>query len=228
VSGEYADDARLSARIAFWQACNGPQPHDVALRRVIEMSPTLVLEVGCGQGAFSAALVEAGINVTATDQSEQMVAITAAKGVQARRADVQQLPFEDGAFDLVVAAYMLYHVPDLPQALGEIARVLRRGGSLVALANSRHKLAEMWMLVGRDLDDEGQAETFSRESGLEQLNPYFETVERVDVDERFSVTETAARDYISATRFAELAATLPPLPDGLEVTAAGSVFVATR
>ena len=115
MSAEYADDARLSARIAFWQACNGPQPHDVALRRIIEMSPTSVLEVGCGQGAFSAALVEAGINVTATDQSEQMVAITAAKGVQACRADVQQLPFEDGAFDLVVAAYMLYHVPDLPR-----------------------------------------------------------------------------------------------------------------
>jgi ubiquinone/menaquinone biosynthesis C-methylase UbiE len=157
-----------------------------------------------------------------------MVAITAAKGVQACWADVQQLPFEDGAFDLVVAAYMLYHVPDLPRALGEIARVLRRGGSLMALANSRRKLAEMWMLVGRDLDDEGQAETFSRESGLEQLSPYFETVERVDVDERFSVTETAARDYISATRFAEYAANLPPLPAGLEVTAAGSVFVATN
>ncbi len=228
VGAEYTDDARLSARIAFWHACRGSQPSDVALERIIEMAPARVLEVGCGQGALAAALAEAGLDVTASDQSRQMVATTAARGIKAFQADVQQLPFDDGAFDLVVAAYMLYHVPDLPRALKEIARVLSPGGHLVAITNSGHKLAEMWTLVGRSLGEDGEAETFSRESGHEQLIPFFDAVERVDIDERFTVTETAAREYIKATRFAELAVDLPALPDGLEVTAAGSVFFATR
>ena len=47
--------------------------------------------------------------------------------------DVQALPFADGAFDVAVAAWMLYHVPDLDRALAELARVLRPGGRLVAV-----------------------------------------------------------------------------------------------
>ena len=43
-----------------------------------------------------------------------------------------------------------------------------------------------------------------------------------------TVTVTAIRDYIRATRFAALADNIPELADGLTVTAAGSVFIATR
>jgi ubiquinone/menaquinone biosynthesis C-methylase UbiE len=226
VNAEYADDARLSARAAFWLACEGPQPQDVAFRRIVELAPTSVLEVGCGQGALAVALAEAGLEVTATDQSEQMVAITAARGIRALQADVRELPFDDGTFDLVLASYMLYHVPDLPRALSEIVRVLRPAGTLVAVTNSVHKLAEMWSLVGRDRTDAGHAEPFTRESGTEELRPFFGSIERVDIDKRFLVTEQAVRDYIRATRFADLVSRLPRLPKGLEVTAAGSVFIA--
>ena len=140
VGGEYSDDVRLTARIALWSARAGPQPQDVALQRVQELEPENLLEVGCGQGRFAAVLRDAGIDVTAVDQSESMVALTAARGIVARQADVQDLPFDDGVFDLVAANYMLYHVPDIPRALGEIVRVLRPGGGLVAVTNSERKL----------------------------------------------------------------------------------------
>jgi ubiquinone/menaquinone biosynthesis C-methylase UbiE len=225
VATEYADDALLTGRAALWSARTGPQPQDVALQRVRDLAPAAVLEVG-GQGEFAAALADVGIDVIAIDQSERMIALTAARGVRAERADVQRLPFNDCAFELVVANYMLYHVPDIPRALGEIARVLRPGGRLVAVTNSVRQLRELWDLVGRDRD--GASDGFSSENGVELLTRYFATVERVDIEERFRVTETAIRDYVRATRFAALAANLPELPDGLTVTAAGSVFIATR
>ena len=227
VAAEYADEGGLLGRAALWRACTGPQPLDVALDRIRGLAPASVLELGCGPGAFAAALADAGVSVTAIDQSERMVALTAARGEQARRADVQDLPFDDGAFDLVVANYMLYHVPDLPRALGQIVRVLRPGGALVAVTNSTRKLRELWDLIGVDGRDRAEV-SFNSENGTELLAPYFDAVERLDVGERFRVTETAIRDYLRSTRFASLAGSVPDLPDGLTVTAAGSVFIATQ
>ena len=44
---------------------------------------------------------------------------------------LERLPFADGVFDVVVAADVLEHVPDLPAAVAELARVLAPGGRLV-------------------------------------------------------------------------------------------------
>ncbi|HUM16456.1 MAG TPA: class I SAM-dependent methyltransferase [Candidatus Nitrosotalea sp.] len=49
-------------------------------------------------------------------------------------ADVQALPFRDGAFDAIKATELLEHVPDVGRALGECRRVLRPGGHLVITA----------------------------------------------------------------------------------------------
>ena len=56
-----------------------------------------------------------------------MVELARARGVDARVGDVQELPFADGAFDCVVAAWMLYHVPDLDRGARRArARAARR------------------------------------------------------------------------------------------------------
>jgi ubiquinone/menaquinone biosynthesis C-methylase UbiE len=52
------------------------------------------------------------------------------------------IPVADDAADIVVAAWMLYHVPDLDAVLREVRRVLRPGGTLVAVTNGAvHKAA---------------------------------------------------------------------------------------
>jgi ubiquinone/menaquinone biosynthesis C-methylase UbiE len=60
--------------------------------------------------------------------------------------DVEALPFDDDSFDLVLANYMLYHVPDLDQAIAELRRVLCPGGTLLAATNGQGHMHELWQM----------------------------------------------------------------------------------
>jgi SAM-dependent methyltransferase len=125
-----------------------------------------------------------------------MVELARNRGVDARLGDVQELPFADARFDVAVAGWMLYHVPDLPRAIDELARVLRPGGRLVAMTNSVLHLIELRELVGT-----GPAPlSFSRESGEELLGRRFAAVERIDVDGTVEFADRAAvEEYVRAS-----------------------------
>jgi len=87
--------------------------------------PARVLEVGCGEGELARALVCAGHCVTAIDPR-------APEGPIFRRQRVEE--FSDPAqFDHVVASLSLHHVKDLGIALGNIADLLRAGGTLIVV-----------------------------------------------------------------------------------------------
>lgn len=227
VRHEYADETGLSARIALWSRRPRPHPQDVAFDEVVALRPQRVIEVGCGRGEFAERLAEAGIEVIAVDQSPRMVELTAARGVDARAGDVRQLPFPSGQFDVVVANFMLYHVPDLDRGISELSRVLRAGGSLVATTNSVRQLAEMWELVGRDLTD--RTELFMRETGEATLQRHFAAVRRIDLDSTIELTASDMRDYIAhSVRHKHLAERVPDFPATRTVTTSSSVFVASK
>jgi SAM-dependent methyltransferase len=59
------------------------------------------------------------------------------RSLRFEQVDVQDLPFADDTFDAVIANHMLYHVPDRSQALAEIHRVLKGGGTLYAATNGK-------------------------------------------------------------------------------------------
>jgi SAM-dependent methyltransferase len=125
-----------------------------------------------------------------------MVELARARGVAAQVADVQELPFADGDFDVAVAAWMLYHVPDLDRGLAELARVLRPGGRLVAVTNSRFHLLELRELVGSG----PSLLKFNRENGLELLAPHFADVRREDIDGRLEFADRAeVEEYVRAS-----------------------------
>jgi 2-polyprenyl-3-methyl-5-hydroxy-6-metoxy-1,4-benzoquinol methylase len=92
VQCEYADEIGLSARVALWARRSGPQPQVVAFDEVVAAKPHRELEVGCGRGEFAERLLQAGIEVVAIDQSQRMVELTSARGVDARVGDVQGIP----------------------------------------------------------------------------------------------------------------------------------------
>jgi len=134
VRDQYESEDRLETRRAVWRGdSQGRQPQDVAAASIASVAPTSILEVGCGTGEFAARLLGEHPTATlvATDQSMRMVNLTRKGGVDARVADVMDLPFDDARFDVVVAMWMLYHVPDLYRALAQVRRVLRPGGRLV-------------------------------------------------------------------------------------------------
>ena len=114
-----------------------------------------VLEVGGGPGGLwreNAGRLPAGLQVCFGDFSPGMLRsarerLNGLRGFGFANLDAQNLPLPAGAFDLVIANHMLYHVPDLPRAVRELARMLRPGGRLCAATNGARHMAEFYALM---------------------------------------------------------------------------------
>jgi ubiquinone/menaquinone biosynthesis C-methylase UbiE len=97
------------------------------------------LEIGSGTGYFTLNLMRAGVieGATCSDISPGMLAALSANAerlgldVETAPADAEALPFADESFDLVLGHAVLHHIPDLPRAWREFARVLRPGGTVL-------------------------------------------------------------------------------------------------
>ncbi|MFD0916338.1 methyltransferase domain-containing protein [Pseudahrensia aquimaris] len=97
-----------------------------------------ILEVGCGNGDLTreiANLIGPNGTMVAVDPSSAMIeqASSAAPPARCIEASAVELPFEDNAFDAVIAAQVYCFVPDLKTAVAEAMRVLTPGGRLVIL-----------------------------------------------------------------------------------------------
>ena len=105
-----------------------------------------VLDVAGGTGALAAALAGRVAEVTVSDVSERMLE-HAPDTVSTVLARAEQLPFEDGRFDLVVCIRALHHIDSPTRALDEMARVLTGGGRIVIedfLADADDGRARRW------------------------------------------------------------------------------------
>jgi SAM-dependent methyltransferase len=143
VEREYASSERLARRrhnVTGW--VRGDEPWDEALAAVAEMRPERVLDAGCGDGLFARAV--AAPIVVGVDMSPKMVERARDRGVDARQARIEDLPFADGEFDVVVCNWVLYHLPDVDGGVRELSRVLRSGGRFVGIYNRDRHMAELW------------------------------------------------------------------------------------
>jgi SAM-dependent methyltransferase len=93
---------------------------------------TRVLDLASGPGYVAARAAARGAAVTGVDMTEAMVALARelSPGLEFRRADVERLPFADGAFDAVVGNFVVLHMARPETAAAEWARVLAPGGRL--------------------------------------------------------------------------------------------------
>jgi len=90
-----------------------------------------ILDLGCGDGALTEKLVAAGAQVVAVDASEAQVAAARARGLDARVARGEALPFA-AEFDAVFSNAALHWMRDADAVLTSVHRALRPGGRFVA------------------------------------------------------------------------------------------------
>lgn len=103
-----------------------------------------ILEVGCGTGSFLFSLLERGFDASGIDNSAARLAVATEKIrcfdypatwiERLSRQNALSLEFNYDSFDIVVGHQFIEHVPSVPIVVFELARLLRRGGSLVLWA----------------------------------------------------------------------------------------------
>ena len=225
VARQYATEANLEARRSLYTSVEGPDPRELAFQAVAENDPANVLEVGGGPGELAARIAaDLACEIVMIDVSPRMVELAWGRGVDARVGDVQELPFADGSFDCAVAAWMLFHVPDLDRGLSELARVLRPGGRLVAVTNAEDHMRELRAIAGAA----AWARRFTRENGADIIGRHFGSVERRDADGWATIDDhDVVRRFVESLDYGGPVELLPyELP--LRCLRASSIFVATR
>jgi SAM-dependent methyltransferase len=223
---EYASLDRLSMRRldrTGWLRVDELDEEQTLLAALAAVRPRRVLDVGCGDGRLAS--LYTAPEVVCVDSSQASVDAAQRRGLDARRGDVRELPFEDASFDAVTCNHTLYHVDDRDRAVGELARILRPGGRFVGIYNAPAHLEEVWTAVGavwaRDL--------FDADTGLPYLERGFARVER-----RFCggavvwLTRGDLQSYLDA--YIEMVGPLeaPSAPYPFIATRAKCVFVAER
>ena len=230
VRWEYASEERFAKRNAlFRELIDGGNPEEIAFAAVAEKRPARVLDVGCGPGDLTERFVkEIGADVKAIDLSMRMVELARARGIDAQVADAEHLPFVDGEFDCVFAGWVLYHVPNLGQAIAECARVLRPGGRLVASSYFEDNMSELWELIEGVVPRDPLS--FNHANGAELLRRHFAKVEQRDVTATLTFPNAEVmRTFVAATiDRAHLAPMVPEIEGPFRATTRHVVFVAER
>lgn len=143
--------------------------HELALAG--ELVGKRVLDVGCGTGRVAAELQERGNRVWGIDPAPEMVAEAKKRGVNAKVARAEQLPFKDGWFERAVL-WLTVHLLDRPQSFAELRRVLAPEGlALIATFDPSH-FDRFW------------------------LNEIFPSLERIDRD-RFPTEEQLTQELVA-------------------------------
>lgn len=145
---------------------------------------TRVLNVGVGNGALERLLLQKGCDTWALDPSERAIEHLRAAyelGERAKVGYVQNLPFQDATFDVVVMSEVLEHLgsQEFHSALSEVRRVLRRGGRFIGTVPADENLSENAAVCpkcGIVFHRWGHVRSFSRETLFGELSRRFDSV----------------------------------------------------
>jgi SAM-dependent methyltransferase len=105
----------------------------IMLQRIEGRDFKNALDVGCGEGRFCRMLRERGIAATGIDPTATLLQKARERDPSGdyREGRAEALDFPDASFDLVVSYLTLIDIPDIRQAIPQMARVLRPGGTLL-------------------------------------------------------------------------------------------------
>jgi ubiquinone/menaquinone biosynthesis C-methylase UbiE/DNA-binding transcriptional ArsR family regulator len=134
-----------------------------ALLRV--MPPMVIADLGAGEGAFALLLAQRATKVIAVDTSAKMIEVgreqalrNGVKNVEYRLGDMEELPIEDAAVDLVFFSQSLHHALHPQRAVQEAWRILRPAGRIVILDLAQHRFEEAREMYADEWLGFGEAE----------------------------------------------------------------------
>lgn len=163
-----------------------------------EIKPGMkVLELGCGTGSMwlnQSSTIQTCSQLILSDFSQGMLdtaknTLHQYNSIEYQVIDIQNIPFPDNHFDVVIANMMLYHVPDIQKGLQEVSRILKKDGTFYAATYGIHGIIEY---LSECLKQYGVADnvnkTFTLQNGAEILNQVFSDVKRLDYQDSLAVT----------------------------------------
>jgi ubiquinone/menaquinone biosynthesis C-methylase UbiE len=113
-----------------------------------------VLEIGCGGGIDSIEYAKNGAQVWATDFTDEAVEFTTNRvkrlnldNIRVDKVDVRNIQYEDNFFDVVHTFGVLHHIIEVEDALSEIYRVLKPGGSMYAMFYNKNSLLYYYSIM---------------------------------------------------------------------------------
>ena len=176
-----------------------------------------VLELGCGTGSIWMGRDDIlGLfgRLVLTDLSDGMLKtahenLGNRNNIEYQVADIQELPFEDNSFDMVVANSMLYHVPDINKGINEVRRVLKDEGRFYCATlgenNFVEQLAEWFRLSGESFNPN---HNFTMQNGEQKLRIAFS-----NIDTRFYKDSLHVTDIDDLVNYLRSLASLKALDD---------------
>jgi len=159
------------------------------------MPPMVIADLGAGEGGFALLLAQRAKKVIAVDSSAKMIEVGreqalrhGVKNVEYRLGDMEDVPVEDSAVDLVFFSQSLHHALHPERAVQEAWRILRPGGRIVLLDLVKHRFEEARELYADEWlgFSEAEAEAMLQKAGFhdiqtsvvhkEQETPQFQTL----------------------------------------------------
>jgi ubiquinone/menaquinone biosynthesis C-methylase UbiE len=215
VRQQYANDHNLMVRAHFHQRFNTNHAdlRDWFFEHANVANAKRILEVGCGNGdlwqnhldllPLDATLTLSDFAVGILQQAQNRFANN--KQVSVVQVDVQEIPFPDNSFDVVIANHVLHHIPNIPTAITEMHRVLRPGGTLYALANGTNGLEHFLHEAIKQVEPTSTAFAenlpFNLQNGAHLLANDFSDITAIEYPNSLHVTDPhAIVEYVASTK----------------------------
>ena len=226
LKSQYQNASNISARIELHNkySTNKQRWFNWVLQECDISSGKNILELGCGNGALWAENISElsrhkykDIQITLSDisagilhdarQNIEYATSTYSKKLRDltfsyKAFDLNDIPFEDNSFDLVIAGHVLFYCEDVQLACKEISRVLKPGGRLVCSTYSSNHMKEIRELV-KEFDDRivlssnDLYKIFGLENGADILRGVFGEVELKKYKDEIIITDAGPLiDYI--------------------------------